>query len=152
MTDSGPVQVLAFDQLSATLAYHLWRLRQEVFVVEQGCPYPDLDGRDTEAATRHLLIEADDRPVACLRLLDDGDAARIGRVAVAPTWRSQGLADALMVAAVDLIGDRPSRLDAQTGLVRWYARFGYAVSGEEFIEDGIPHRPMARPGRRHRGT
>lgn len=73
-------------------------------------------------------------------------------MAVAPTWRNQGLAAALMTIAVDLIGDQPSRLDAQTGLVEWYARFGYAMSGDEFVEDGIPHRPMARPGRTRRGT
>ena len=56
---SMTVRGAAFDDLDATTAYDVWRLRQQVFVVEQGSPYPDLDGRDREPTTRHLLLRRD---------------------------------------------------------------------------------------------
>lgn len=138
------IRVLTFDELDPRTAYALWRLRQQVFIIEQGSPYPDLDGRDLEPTTRHFLLEADGELVGCARLLDDGDAARIGRVVVAPTYRGRGLADRLMRAVMAEVGDRPARLDAQTGLTDWYATFGFEVSGPEFDDGGIAHLPMHR--------
>jgi ElaA protein len=140
------VQVLAFEDLDARTAYDVWRLRQQVFVVEQQSPYPDLDGRDHEPTTRHLLVERDGRLVAYARVLDDGGWARTGRVLVAPDARGQGLADELVQTALEVIGDREVRLDAQTGLRDWYASYGFVVIGPEFDEDGVVHIPMARPG------
>jgi ElaA protein len=139
------VRVLAFDDLGARTAYDVWRLRQQVFVVEQRSPYPDLDGRDHEPTTRHLLVERDGRLVAYARVLDDGEWARIGRVLVATNARGRGLADELVRAALTEIGDREVRLDAQTGLRDWYASYGFEVTGPEFDEDGVSHVPMARP-------
>jgi ElaA protein len=138
------VRVLAFDDLDARTAYDVWRLRQQVFVVEQQSPYPDLDGRDLEPTTRHLLIGRDGQLVAYARVLEDGGWARIGRVLVAEHARGQGLADELVRAAFEVIGDREVRLDAQTGLRDWYASYGFEVTGPEFDEDGVFHVPMAR--------
>ena len=143
-TPDVAVRVVSFDDLDARAAYALWRLRQQVFVVEQASPYPDLDGRDLDASTRHLLVEDGHERVGCLRLLDEGDQARIGRVAVAQSHRGRGVAAALMDRAMELVGERAVRLDAQTGLREWYARYGFAVDGPEFIEDGVAHLPMAR--------
>ncbi len=146
--EAGPrVRTCSFAQLDPGTAYALWRLRQQVFVVEQACPYPDLDGRDTEPGTRHLLLEEGRELVGCLRLLDDGDALRIGRVVVAAGARGRGLAALLMEEAMRVVGDRAVRLDAQLGLTEWYAGFGFAATGPAFDEDGIMHLPMARPGR-----
>jgi len=133
------------DGLGARPADDVWRLRQQVFVVEQHSPYPDLDGRDHEPTTRHLLSEADDVLVAYARVLDDGEWARIGRVLVAPEERGRGLADDLVRTALEVIGDREVRLDAQSGLRDWYASYGFVVTGPEFDEDGVFHVPMARP-------
>ena len=144
MTDA--VRVAAFDELDTATAYALWRLRQEVFVVEQDCPYLDLDGRDLEAGTRHLWVADADHPVGYLRLLEDAGCARIGRVVVAGDHRGRGLAEVLMRRALDLVGDRVSVLDAQSHLSGWYERFGYVATGPEFLDDGIPHVPMQRPG------
>ena len=141
MTD---VSVASFDQLDPKTAYQLWALRSAVFVVEQECAYQDLDGRDLEPGTRHVWVSDDERPVAYLRILDDGDHSRIGRVVVAPTHRGRGLAEDLMAAALETIGDRPSSLEAQSHLEKWYERFGYSRSGEDYVEDGIPHTPMSR--------
>lgn len=146
---TGPqVLTASFDELPARTAYDVWRLRQQVFVVEQDCPYPDLDGRDLEPATRHVvLLDEDDAVVGTLRVLDDGDRARIGRVVVAPSVRGRGLAARLMDEAMSLCGDREVRLDAQTGLTAFYEGYGFEVTGPEFDEDGIMHVPMSRPRR-----
>ena len=138
------MRVAPFDELSAREAYALWRLRQQVFIVEQQSPYPDLDGRDLEPATRHVLVHDGDELVACLRVLDDTTHARIGRVAVTPAARGRGIARDLMAAALAEIGDREIRLDAQTGLTEWYSTYGFEISGPEFVEDGVAHRPMVR--------
>jgi ElaA protein len=139
------MRTASFDQLDARTAYQLWQLRERVFVVEQECAYLDLDGRDLDPGTCHLWIEDDGAPVAYLRVLDDPEAcdgARIGRVLVAESHRGRGLAERLVQAALDSVGDRGVRLDAQSYLVEWYRRLGFEPAGEEFLEDGIPHVPM----------
>jgi ElaA protein len=141
---SYDVRVDGVDELDVRTSYRLWQLRESVFVVEQDCPYQELDGRDLEPGTRHVWADSDAGPVGYLRILDDGDAARIGRVLVARSHRGRGLSAALMRAALAEIGDRASVLDAQSPLAGWYATFGYAQAGDEFVEDGIPHVPMRR--------
>jgi len=143
---SPVVHVASFGELDARKAYDLWALRESVFVVEQSCPYQELDGRDLEPGTRHLWVQQDGRPVAYLRILSEEPGLRIGRVLVAPPARGRGLAGTLMSAALELVGDRPSHLDAQSYLAEWYTRFGYEPAGPEFVEDGIPHVPMRRSG------
>ena len=151
------VRSRGFEDLDARTAYDVWRLRQDVFVVEQQCPYPDLDGHDLEPGTRHVTLEVDGQLAGYLRILDpstssgtgEGSGAaevRIGRVLLARAFRGRGLADRLMEAALEEVGERPSRLDAQVPLAGWYATYGYVVVGAEFLDDGIPHVPMARPG------
>jgi ElaA protein len=145
------VLTTSFDDLGPRTAYEVWRLRQQVFVVEQDCPYPDLDGRDLEPATRHVVLVEDapgrESVVGTLRVLDDGDWARIGRVTVAPAARGRGLAARMMDEAMTLCGDREVRLDAQTGLTAFYEGYGFEVAGPAFDEDGIMHVPMRRPAR-----
>jgi len=138
---------LSFDDLDAPTAYAVWRLRQDVFVVEQECPYPDLDGRDAEPRTVHVVMEEGDDVIGYARVLDDGVEWRIGRVVLASGGRGRGLADRLLGAALESCLGRDVVLDAQTPLADWYAGFGFEVDGEEFLEDGIAHVPM-----RHRVT
>jgi ElaA protein len=138
-----------FEQLDTATLYRLLRLRVDVFVVEQHCAYPELDGRDVELDAVHAwLTDGDDEtPVGYLRILTEPDgAARIGRVAVAPAARGAGVARRLMTAALTRIGERPCVLDAQANLVGFYRGLGFEVTGTEFLEDGIPHVPMWRPG------
>ena len=144
VVDESPydVRVDAFDDLDARTAYLLWQLRESVFVVEQQCAYQELDGRDLEPGTRHLWVDSPDGPVGYLRLLDDGDHARIGRVLVVRAHRGRGLSDALMRAALAEIGPRESVLDAQTPLAGWYETYGYVRAGDDFLDDGILHTPM----------
>jgi len=134
-----------FADLDAATLYALLRLRVDVFVVEQHCPYPELDGRDLEAGTVHLWLEHDGGPVSYLRVLSEPDgSARIGRVCTARAYRGVGLSARLVQAALDVIGDRRIVLAAQSYLAGFYTRFGFAVAGPEFVEDGIPHLPMRR--------
>jgi ElaA protein len=137
------LSALPFSALDPLTAYSLWKLRQDVFVVEQDFPYPDLDGRDLEPETRHVMLQDDDGVVlGCARVLDDVDVWRIGRVALHRTARGRGLADQVMRAALEICPDRDVVLDAQAPLAGWYGTFGFEVAGPEFLEDGIPHLPM----------
>jgi ElaA protein len=137
------VRVARFADLDPATLYGILRLRVDVFVVEQKCPYPELDGRDTEPGTRHLWIG--DEPVAYLRLLaEPNDVSRIGRVAVARHARGGGHAARLMAHALDIVGDGPCVLEAQSYLEDFYARYGFAKAGPPYVEDGIPHVPMRR--------
>jgi ElaA protein len=138
------LRVASFRDLDTTTLYAILKLRGDVFVVEQECFYADLDGRDTEPGTRHVWLSRGDEILAYLRILDDNDAERIGRVLVAPTARGAGHAERLMREALTVIGNRPSVLDAQAHLVRFYTKFGYEQTGPEYLEDGIPHVPMLR--------
>lgn len=137
-----------FAELTPFEVYGLCRLRVDVFVVEQRCPYPELDGRDIEPATEHLWFEAGGEVVATIRVLDDGDSRAIGRVATAVAARGRGLAARLMAAGLARCGDAPVTLGAQAYLEHWYRRFGFTRSGPDYVEDGIPHLPMRREGRR----
>lgn len=152
---TATVRVAPFADLTARTFHDLLKLRVDVFVVEQHCPYPELDGRDVEPGTRHLWLTEDDVVVAYLRILADtpvgvdgtggsDPVARIGRVVVAPAARGGGHAGRLMTEALALVGDRPCVLEAQSHLVAFYARYGFTVSGPDYVEDGIPHTPMRR--------
>ncbi|GAA0800168.1 GNAT family N-acetyltransferase [Spirilliplanes yamanashiensis] len=134
----------SFADLDTTTLYGLLKLRTDVFVVEQECAYPELDGRDAEPGTRHLWLARDTEILACLRILSDHGEERIGRVAVAKSERGAGHAGRLMTEALAVIGNRPAVLDAQSHLQAFYARHGFTVTGPEYVEDGIPHVPMRR--------
>ena len=139
---------VGFEELGPRTAYDVWRLRQAVFVVEQECAYPDLDGRDVEPGTRHVLLRDEaGRLVGYARVLDDEPCWRVGRVLLAPAVRGRGLAEPLLEAALTECPGRDVVLDAQSPLAGWYAAHGFAVDGPEFVEDGIPHVPMRRPRR-----
>jgi ElaA protein len=134
-----------FRDLDTTTLYAILKLRADVFVVEQECVYLDHDGRDDEPGTRHVWFARDQEIRAYVRILDDGDEQRIGRVVTAKSARGAGLAGRLIEKALEIIGNRPSVMDAQAHLVNFYARYGFEPTGPEFLEDGIPHVPMRRP-------
>ncbi|WP_053382963.1 GNAT family N-acetyltransferase [Leucobacter celer] len=135
------------DGIPTPTFYRIAKLRQEVFVVEQDCVYLDLDGRDLEDTTVQLWVEdADGTVAATVRILDESHQEpglrSIGRVVTAPAWRGQGIAAALLEAAIAQCDGHPILIHAQAHLESWYGRFGFAACGDEFLEDGIPHLPM----------
>jgi ElaA protein len=135
-----------FADLDTRTLYAILRLRCDVFVVEQRSAYPDVDGRDTEPDTMHLWLEDDGVIIAYSRVLRDPGEFRIGRVCTAPTYRGRGLAARLMQAALDAIDadGAPCVLEAQTAATWLYERFGFTVSGERYLDEGIEHVPMRR--------
>jgi len=132
--------------------YAILQLRTEVFVVEQKCPYQEVDGRDLEGDTCHLMAWDGDRLVAYLRLLDpisQGGDVVIGRVVIAEQARGQGLGHTLMEQALKQAErhwpETPIYLSAQAHLQGYYSRYGFVVAGEQYLEDNIPHIGMRRP-------
>jgi ElaA protein len=150
---SAALQRCRGSELSAGTLYELLRLRVAVFVVEQNCPYSELDGGDLLPQTRHFwLCGADGEVIAIVRLMEESPggekAFRIGRVCTAVSRRGQGHSRRLMQAALAEVGDHACHLNAQTYLTAMYGRHGFTVAGPEFLEDGIAHVAMVRAARR----
>jgi len=142
--------VKSFQDLSTLELYRILRLRAEVFVVEQHCPYQDLDNKDQHSF--HLMLYEADQLVAYCRLLPEGVSypeISIGRVISAPSHRSTGVGKEVMKLGIryckDLIGKGPIRIGAQVYAKGFYAALGFVAEGEEYLEDAIPHVEMVRP-------
>jgi predicted GNAT family N-acyltransferase len=129
------------DELDAAFA-----LRREVFVEEQGVPLDEeLDDRDAEAL--HLVALDGAAVVGTCRLLETGDALKLGRMAVAATARRRGIAARLLEEAeVQALarGVRVIRLSSQVGARAVYERAGYTAYGAPFVEAGIDHVMMEK--------
>lgn len=146
------VDVRKAGALSPAELYDLLKLRVDVFVVEQNCPYPELDGKDFDAL--HLRLLGDGELLAAARIFAPSEKerdARIGRVVVSPRRRGAGLGDAVMREAVALCERSfpgiAIALSAQSHLSGFYAAHGFEVVSGEYLEDGIPHVDMRRTGR-----
>ncbi len=137
----------AQDLDTATL-YQLLKLRVEVFVVEQKCAYPELDGLDLLPETRHFWLDDEGEVICTLRLLEEHEngvkSFRIGRLCTAVAARGHGYTTRLLQAALAEVGSATVRLNAQTYLVDMYSKHGFVADGEEFEDDGIMHVPMRR--------
>ncbi len=137
-----------FDQLSLEQLYDAIHLRQQVFVVEQQCLYPDADGFDP--ACLHVLGYDDAGALmAYARILPPGvryEEPSIGRVIVAEQLRGKGIGEILMrqalLRAAALYPGAPVRISAQARLERFYRRLGFVSVGELYDDVGIPHIDM----------
>lgn len=144
-------KTLPFTRLTTLQLYELMRLRVDVFVVEQTCPYPELDGKDTLDGVYHLLGYQDDELVACARLLPAGttyDNVSIGRVVTKQSARGGGLGHKLLQQALTqceaLWPEQTIDIGAQEHLIQFYASHGFSVISDSYLEDGIPHVDMRR--------
>jgi predicted GNAT family N-acyltransferase len=121
-------------------------IRLAVFVAEQGVPFDEeLDEHD--ATAYHLLALLDARPVGTGRLVVEGDAGRIGRMAVLPAARRHGVGSALLqalLAEAERRGLRRVSLAAQLHARPFYARFGFVADGPHFLDGGLWHQRMER--------
>jgi ElaA protein len=140
-----------FEDLSVFELYEILALRAEVFVVEQNCPYQDLDGKDLQSW--HFMVRNEvGKLVAVTRLLPEGVSYKgytsIGRVVSSPSVRGTGIGKVLLVESVkktiELFGNQPIKIGAQTYLLKFYESFGFVSTGEEYLEDDIPHTKMVR--------
>ena len=143
-TSTPVLHVERFADLAPGELYELLRLRVDAFVVEQRCPYPELDGQDRLPAAWHLWYAQEGTPVAYVRVVPGSDGgSAIGRVVTAPGARGHGLARRLVEHALhELDLPLPITLSAQAHLTAWYARSGFVPAGDGYLEDGIPHVPM----------
>ena len=144
-------RVQRFDALSTEALYRILAARVEVFVVEQNCPYPELDGLDSVGL--HVSCYRNENPGAALlayaRILPPGavfDDVAIGRVLTTEAGRGCGLARLLMRHALEAVekefGQVPVRISAQQYLEGFYRSLGFETISDVYLEDGIPHLEM----------
>lgn len=145
------VNVSEGSTLSAALLHALLQLRSNVFIVEQGLAYADIDGQDLLLTTTHFWIEQADRVAGCVRVVPEASGTRIGRVCTERSLRRKGFGSALLASALERYGGAPVVLDGQAAVLPFYMASGFAVAGAEFIDDGIPHLPMRWVGKGGKG-
>jgi ElaA protein len=153
VTAAPALRSAPFAELTPAELYGILRLRVDVFVVEQNCPYPELDGRDAEPGTVHLwFADGDGTVLSTIRVLENGADRAIGRVATAVSARGRGLSAELIERGIELCAGRTIDIGAQAYLEAWYQRFGFVRSGPDYLEDGILHLPMRLPGSGVKGS
>lgn len=136
-----------FNELTNQDLYAILKERTSVFVVEQNCPYPEVDGKDPQSY--HLFKEENGEIIAYLRVLPAGVSykeASIGRVLVKKEYRGQGLAEELLRRGLDFIHvelkEATIKIQAQDYLRKFYGSFGFKAITETYLEDNIPHVDM----------
>ena len=141
----------SFAALTKAELYAALQLRADVFVVEQACVFQDLDGADDRAM--HLLGQRGGQLAAYARCFAAGvkyTEASIGRVVVHAGARGSGIGHALVREALARLqqhwGTQPIRIGAQAHLRNFYTQHGFADTGAPYVEDGIDHLEMLRPG------
>ncbi|VTR54118.1 putative acyltransferase [Sphingobacterium thalpophilum] len=139
-----------FDELTNTELYRILKLRQDVFVLEQECLYPELDGKDQYCL--HLWTEQDYEIIAYTRLVPPGlsyPQPSIGRVIVAKEARGTGISQALMQRSIETVrevfGPHEIQIGAQFHLKSFYQKLGFVQNSEPYPDYGILHIDMTRP-------
>lgn len=139
------LKLKTFQELSLTELYSILKLRVDVFVVEQKCPYAELDNEDQDSL--HLFYKANDKIIAYLRLIHShAGNVRIGRVVTAKAFRGKGVSSQLMKDTMEYIQENYASkkiiLSSQEYLQHFYTRYGFKPVSEMYLEDGIPHVDM----------
>lgn len=137
-----------FQELTSLELYDLLALRVAVFVLEQNCPYQDLDGKDQKSF--HLIKRNEKGElIATARVLPAGisyEEVSIGRFVVAEAARKNGVGLAILKETMAFIrtefGEVAVRISAQQHLTHFYAQVGFSPTGKKYLEDGIPHEEM----------
>jgi ElaA protein len=138
-----------FKDLSLEELYEIGRLRQEVFVLEQNCPYVDFDGKD-QYCFHLMVLDQNGQLQAYSRLVPQGisysEDISIGRVVNSKAVRGTGIGRLLMEKSIEscfeIWGKRKIRISAQTYLLDFYQSLGFESTGKEYLEDDIPHTEM----------
>ncbi|RFC53751.1 GNAT family N-acetyltransferase [Brumimicrobium aurantiacum] len=141
-------ECLPFSELTIDEFHDLLALRIKVFVVEQNCPYQEVDGKDK--CSFHLIgRDSSGKIVGTLRILPKGisyDEVSIGRVVLDETVRGNGCGHQMMKEALSFckikFGPSPIVLSAQKHLEKYYNHHQFVSTGKEYLEDGIPHVEM----------
>jgi len=139
-----------FDELTLHELYAFLKLRQEVFIVEQNCPFTDADDRDQKGW--HLMGYDTQNLVVYARILPKGvpyeGYVSIGRILSSPQARGKGYGKVLVQTAIQetyrLLGENDIKIGAQLYLQHFYESFGFESISEHYLEDGIPHLGMIK--------
>ncbi|MEI5994140.1 GNAT family N-acetyltransferase [Candidatus Enterococcus mansonii] len=138
--------VKQFSQLTTKQFFEIVKLRIAVFVVEQHCPYQEVDDGDEQAW--HTWLQDDMDIVGYTRIIDKETYITFGRVIIHPDYRKQGLGNKLIEKTLKVIEEnypnRPIIISAQAHLVAFYGAFGFEVSSDIYLEDDIPHIQMKK--------
>jgi ElaA protein len=132
-----------FEELDLHSLYNILKLRNEVFIVEQNCPYQDIDDKDQQSI--HIFSEVEGKIISYLRIIPEIVPA-IGRLVVRQDFRNKGHARKLMLKAIEEIKPelkkKEIKLQAQFYLLEFYESLGFRQTSETYLEDGIPHVDM----------
>lgn len=141
------ILVKKFQELSLEELYEILKIRSEIFVVEQKCPYLDPDGKDMRS--EHVMIKEMGEIIAYARVIKPGvsyDESSIGRILVVEKSRGKLFGKKLVQKAMDHItqiwGENRIKIGAQTYLTKFYSELGFRAVSESYLEDGIPHIDM----------
>jgi len=137
-----------FNELSSKEIYEIIVLRQAVFIVEQNCPYPDADGLDFDSI--HICLYENNKLAAYARVIPKGlsypNYTAIGRVVSSDQFRGKGYGKIVFQKALQTclktFPDDNIKLSSQTYIQKFYADFGFKATGNEYLEDDIPHIAM----------
>ena len=140
-----------FNNLTTKELYQILQLRNEVFIVEQNCPFQDLDDKDFKCFHLIGLDTASQKVMAYTRIVPAGASyqeASIGRVVTSPQVRGGGVGRELMLKSIELLeelfGGVTIKIGAQYYLKKFYESLGFQQFGEIYLEDGIEHILMER--------
>lgn len=137
-----------FNELSVYDLQEIYSLRVKVFIVEQNCPYQDVDDKDIQSI--HLFKKKSEKIVAYARLIPNKKNIHLGRVVVHPDYRNQGYAKELLQKALHYSDEKyqglPVYAQAQAHLQGFYGYFGFQAISDIYLEDDIPHIDMIRSG------
>lgn len=141
--------IIHYNDLSVDQLFDLLALRTAVFVVEQDCPYQEVDEKDK--SSYHVLAYTNKELIAVARIIPEGisyEEVSFGRVALKQNWRGKKIAHILtqkMIAYISThFNNGAIRISAQCYLQGFYEKHGFKISSDEYLEDGIPHIEMLR--------
>lgn len=141
------IKIKDFNHLSTSQLYAILALRSEVFVVEQNCPYQDIDNLDQDA--QHVCFYKKGELIAYARILPAGtnfDSVSIGRFLVKKAYRQNKFGHDLINTCLTFIKENYTssiiKISAQQYLIDFYAQHGFKPVGETYLEDDIPHIEM----------
>ncbi|MDR9417809.1 GNAT family N-acetyltransferase [Gracilimonas sp.] len=133
-----------FNELTPGQAEDMFRLRQQVFIIEQTCLYEDIDGYDAKAG--HLFFYDEEVLAAYLRIFKPGDKykeeASLGRIIVSPKYRGTGLGPKLVKKGIELCIGETVKIEAQAALQYYYESLGFKVVSDVYVVDDIDHIEM----------
>ena len=144
----------SYQQLSADQLFAIYRARQQVFIVEQNCPYPDIDLLDKQclhlfACQESTNSSTEPEILAYLRIIPPATQypeASFGRVLTTEAARGTGAGKALVTKALEQLAltypSAPIKISAQYYLQKFYAGFGFDTISDIYLEDDIEHLDM----------